>query len=238
MNEFNIYCDESCHLENDHEKVMVIGAITCPAKATRQIADELRDIKEQFGLSRYFEVKWTKVSPAKLDFYCALIDYFFKNPLLSFRAFVVPDKTIIDHSKFKHTHDEWYYKIYFDMLKVIIDPELVYNIYLDIKDTRGGEKISKLHDVICNNFYDFSRSIIQKIQQVHSHELEQLQLTDLLIGAIKTANLDAVQSEAKKEIVQRIKIASHYNLTHTTLLKERKTNIFIWNGNRNGGRHE
>ncbi len=24
---FNIYCDESCHLENDRQKAMVLGAI-------------------------------------------------------------------------------------------------------------------------------------------------------------------------------------------------------------------
>jgi len=29
-NIYNIYCDESCHLENDGEKVMVLGAIWCP----------------------------------------------------------------------------------------------------------------------------------------------------------------------------------------------------------------
>jgi len=24
---YNIYCDESCHLENDHEPVMLVGAV-------------------------------------------------------------------------------------------------------------------------------------------------------------------------------------------------------------------
>lgn len=27
---FNIYCDESCHLENDGQKSMVLGAVSCP----------------------------------------------------------------------------------------------------------------------------------------------------------------------------------------------------------------
>ena len=27
---FNVYCDESCHLEHDRQKVMVLGAIWCP----------------------------------------------------------------------------------------------------------------------------------------------------------------------------------------------------------------
>ena len=33
---YNIYCDESCHLEHDHLGVMALGAVWCPAeKGTR-----------------------------------------------------------------------------------------------------------------------------------------------------------------------------------------------------------
>jgi hypothetical protein len=34
-----IYCDESCHLENDHIPVMVLGAVTCPAGAVSGCID-------------------------------------------------------------------------------------------------------------------------------------------------------------------------------------------------------
>lgn len=37
MKIFNIYCDESCHLENDHQQVMVLGAIWCPEDHSRSI---------------------------------------------------------------------------------------------------------------------------------------------------------------------------------------------------------
>jgi len=50
--------------------------------------------------------------------------------------------------------------MYFDMLKVIISPEDRYRIYLDIKDTLGATKVAKLHDVLSNNMYDFSRTIV------------------------------------------------------------------------------
>ena len=26
---FHVYCDESCHLENDHQNAMVVGAVWC-----------------------------------------------------------------------------------------------------------------------------------------------------------------------------------------------------------------
>ncbi len=29
---FNVYRDESCHLENDHQKVMVLGTVRYPLK--------------------------------------------------------------------------------------------------------------------------------------------------------------------------------------------------------------
>ncbi|NCC62254.1 MAG: DUF3800 domain-containing protein, partial [Verrucomicrobiae bacterium] len=74
---FNLYCDESCHLENDRQQAMVLGAVWCPVDKTREISVRLREIKQKHGLSPRFEVKWTKVSPAKKGFYLDLIDYFF-----------------------------------------------------------------------------------------------------------------------------------------------------------------
>lgn len=29
---FNVYCDESCHLPNDGNSVMVLGGVWCPKK--------------------------------------------------------------------------------------------------------------------------------------------------------------------------------------------------------------
>ena len=60
---FNVYCDESCHLEHDHQTIMVLGAIWCPLEKTREIARSIRHIKDRHGLGRVFEIKWTKVSP-------------------------------------------------------------------------------------------------------------------------------------------------------------------------------
>ncbi len=42
---YNIYCDESGHMENDREKVMVIGAVRCLLERTRGIAVRVRKIK-------------------------------------------------------------------------------------------------------------------------------------------------------------------------------------------------
>lgn len=226
---FNVYCDESCHLENDRQKAMVLGAVWCPLDKTREIAVRLREIKQKHGLPPGFEVKWTKVSPGKKQLYLDLIDYFFDDDDLYFRSLIVPDKSLLRHDSFPgQDHDTWYYKMYFDMLKVIFQPDARYRIYLDIKDTRGAQKVAKLHQVLCNDRYDFSRKVIEWLQLVHSHEIEQLQLADLLIGAIAYLNRGLGGNAGKEALIERMQQRSGYDLTRTTLLREEKMNIFRW----------
>ena len=226
---FNVYCDESCHLENDHQKAMVLGAIWCPLEKTREIAIRLREIKRRHRLPAQFEVKWTKVSPARRDLYLDLVDYFFDDDDLHFRALIVPDKSMLRHRAFPgQNHDTWYYKMYFDMLKVIFRPDARYRVYIDTKDTRGVRKAAKLHEVLCNNMYDFSRDVIERLQIIRSHEVDQLQLADLLIGAISYLNRELQGNAGKMALVERIRQRSRYALTRTTLLREEKINLFRW----------
>lgn len=235
----NIYCDESCHLENDKEKVMAIGAVYCPIEKKQEIVERLYSFKIKHKLipkhkknpkenRNYYELKWNKVSAAKLEYYKDVINYFFDDDDLQFRVLIVSDKDKIDLETFKHTHDTFYYKMYFGMLKAILNPENSHHIYIDIKDTRSKEKVHKLEEVLRNDKYDFSKEIIKKVQQVRSHEVEILQLTDLLIGATAYSNRGLENSKPKKELIELIKKRSRYSLNKSTLLKERKFNIFIW----------
>jgi len=228
MSRFNVYCDESCHLQNDGQKAMVLGAIWCPADHIKGIADELRELKRSFGLARDFELKWTKVSHGRLDYYQAAVGYFFQNQDLHFRGLVVPDKAILQHEVFLQDHGTWYYKMYFNLLKVILQPGHHYRVYVDLKDTRGASKVAKLHEVLCNNALDFSRDIIERIQLVRSHEVEILQLTDLLIGAVGYVHRGLNTSAAKGALIGRIRERSGYQLTKTTLLMEGKFNLLVW----------
>lgn len=224
----NIYCDESGHLEKDNVPVMVLGALWCETNKTHDIAKRLREIKEQHGLPTYFEAKWTKISPARKNFYLALLDYFFDDDDLHFRTIVIPDKTKLDHDRYAQDHDTWYYKMYFELLRVLIDPESEHYIYLDVKDTRGGSKVAKLHEVLCNAAYDFNREIIKPVQQVRSHQVEQIQLVDLLIGAVSYANRGLGENSAKVAFVERLRERSGHTLTKSTLLRESKVNLLVW----------
>ncbi|CAI9681869.1 hypothetical protein EAVVTKC53_01822 [Elizabethkingia anophelis] len=235
----NIYCDESCHLQNDKEPVMVIGAVYCPIEKKEEIFERLYSFKVKHNLipknkkndkdnRPYYELKWNKVSKSKIEYYKDVINYFFDDDDLQFRVLVVSNKSAIDYEKFNHTHDTFYYKMYFGMLKAILNPENSHHIYIDIKDTKSKEKVHKLEQVLRNDKYDYSKEIIKKVQQVRSHEVEILQLADLLVGATAYVNRGLANSKAKNELIQLIKHRSKYSLTKSTLLKERKFNVFIW----------
>lgn len=228
MVEYNIYCDESCHLENDRCDVMAIGAIWQPKEVADNIALNIRRIKRSYNLPGSFEVKWKKVSPAKTDFYESLINYFFDEKYLHYRVVVISNKSRLRHEEFSQSHDDWYYKMFFTLLKTIISPNDFFNVYLDIKDTHSTLKARKLRDVLHHSMYDFSGNIINKIQPVRSDEVEQIQLADLLTGIFTYHHRGLNQSIAKSNLVELFSRRSGYSLDKTTLYKENKTNIFIW----------
>ncbi len=226
--EFNVYCDESCHLENDGFDIMVLGALWCPKHVREEASNRIRDIKRKYNLKPSFEIKWNKVSRGQLPFYKEIINYYFDDDDLRFRSIIIPEKSNLDYERFDLTHDDFYYRTYFNLLKVIFDPENSYNVYVDIKDTNSQKKVTELKKVLRSSHYDFSKKIVKKLQQVWSHEVELLQITDLLIGAISYHWRGLQTSEAKLELIELIKKRSGYSLDKQTLVKERKMNVFIW----------
>lgn len=234
----NVYCDESCHLELSkskptEQKSMVLGGVSCPIELVRSINQDIKNIKEKHGLSKSTEFKWTKVSKNKINFYKEIIEYFFSNKNLKFRAIVFQDKSKFNYKKY--SHNDLYYIMYFYLLREMIDPNNKSNIYIDKKDTRGGKKINKLKECLCNSKLDFNLNIIEKIQIIDSKDSEIMQVADLLIGSMSYANRGydklGYKSIYKKELVELVRKLSGYNLCETTLRQEYKFNIFIWEPN-------
>jgi hypothetical protein len=235
----NIYCDESCHLENDGETAMVLGAVFCPVNKKKEIFERLFELKKKHNLipkhkkndksnRTYYELKWNKVSIAKINYFKDVIDYFFAVEYINFRVLVVPNKSSLDYQKYNHTHDTFYYKMYFSMLKAILNPEKSHHIFIDIKDTRSKEKVHKLEQVLRNDKYDYSKEIIKMVQQVRSHEVELIQLADLFTGALSYVHRGLKNSKAKNILIDHIRHRSRYSLLKSTLIREQKFNIFIW----------
>ena len=100
----------------------MLGAVWCPLEKTREIATRLREIKKKNGMSAEFEVKWTKVSRSNQPLYLEIVDYFFDDDDLSFRAIIIPDKDKLQHGAVPgQDHDTWYYKMFFDLLKTPLE---------------------------------------------------------------------------------------------------------------------
>lgn len=224
----NIYCDESAHLEKDNKKFMVLGGLACPNHLKDEIFKRLKAIRKEHGIQTA-EMKWNKVAHGKKEAYRNLINYFFDKDDLYFRAIVI-DKTKLNHMAFAQNHDDFYYKMYFQLLQWFLEPDKKCNIYLDIKDTQGNQKINRLKEVLCNAHYDFNQDMINRIQEIHSHEVVLMQLTDLLIGAINYTHHfpSGGESTAKNELVNLIKERSECTLIRSTVLGARKFNIFCW----------
>ena len=226
---FNVYCDESCHIENDNIPVMAWGGVICENRFTRDLSQQIRRLKTKHGLKSDFEAKWVKISPAKADFYLELIDLFLADSRLSFRGIVVPDKYQLDHAAFDQSHDEWYYKMYFLMLRYIFTRPNRYRIYLDIKDTCGGPKIRKLHQFLASNLGDFQREHVERVEQLRSHESELSQVADLLIGALTYANRGLDSNSAKIAVIDKLRDRFGEQILSTTSSSTApKFNILFW----------
>lgn len=225
--EFNVYCDESCHLEHSKDNVMVLGAVYCPKENKQEICRKILSIKQKYNVKNNTELKWSKVSSNKIDLYKEIIELFFNEPSLKFRA-VIADKTQLNHKKYKQTHDDWYYKMYFHTINYILRPENQYNIYLDIKDTHSYAKIKKLNNYLTNSNYDWSHTIIKNMQPIRSEEVQIMQITDLLIGALSYINRGLYSSDSKLQLVDLIKKHSKKSLVGSTYTFETKFNLLKW----------
>lgn len=226
----NVYCDESCHLQTDGCEVMALGALYCPTANVKQISERVKTLKLKFGLDRNFEIKWTKISPSKSDFYLALVNYFFSESVLRYRSVLIPKKSQLDHDRFKQTHDEFYYKMYYTLLKHIINPVNSYHFYIDLKDTQGGKKTRKLQEYLSNEIYDYHHECVAKVQQIRSHESEILQLCDFFTGSLVYANRHLENNAGKIAVIEKIKefLPSH-DIYTTSKFHYQKFNLLVWN---------
>lgn len=212
---------------------MTLGYIACTTSKVREANVAIRELKEKHGLKNDCEVKWTKVSKGMLELYKDLMDYFFQSDFLQFRC-VVANKEGLDYERYNITHDDWYYRMYYLLLGKSLAEYNKYNIYIDIKDTCSQQKVNKLKEVLNNSYYDFSSSMIMKVQQIHSHEVELLQLNDLLIGAIGYCNNGLSSSEAKMDVIEILRKYSGLSLLNSSPLSDKKFNIFVWEAKKYG----
>lgn len=225
--EYNIYCDESCHLVSNNSKYMLIGAVYCPKFKVKKVNEYINHLKNNYNLSNKIELKWNKVDKKTEKLYLDIINYFFNNDDLKFRVIVI-DKTKLNHKKYNQTENDFYHKAYYEMLKYIIIPGNSYNIYPDIKDTHSYY----YHQITLNylriKMSDTNKKTIKKIQPIKSYEAPILQINDILIGALSYYYRNLSTNSIKLNIIHEIQRLYQNNFDISSSYSNTKFNIFIW----------
>lgn len=227
----SVYCDESCHLEKDvANPTMVVGAVWGERNALIEDGMKVKLIRSKHDLNLRYEFKWTKISKTKLQAYIDLVDILFDSSSLFFRAVVIPDKSRLRHQDFGQTHDDWYYKMFYTMLKLLVTRSNTYHMYADYKDTWSFTKCQRLADILRAKFRDHDGSIIGKIQPVRSHESDFIQLCDVLLGAVSYAHRTSLENRSgpKKYMVAHIEERLGRSVTESSTYIERKFNTLVW----------
>jgi len=218
MKTFNLYCDETRHLENDGKSHMLLGYISVPYHQLILYKEQIEDIKRRHHF--YAEIKWSKVSKSQVEFYNDLIDFFFGSDI-QFRAVVIP-KDRIRPDDFGQSYDDFYYRMYYQLIYHKLDMSSSYNIYLDIKDGLSRRKVRLLKEILQAN-----NPGIRTVQNIRSHESPFLQLADFLIGAIGYLHNDEMKVVAKQHLIERIKRQAEHPLNCSTTKNAEKLNLFF-----------
>ena len=226
IKEYNFYCDESCHLENDGMPVMCIGYTKIETSLYLKTKNEIKSLKLKHKSPT--ELKWNKLSMSRINLYKDLIDYFFESEI-EFRCVLIKNKQNLDNTKYNDgDHSTFYDKVVYQLLRINAIENCHYKIHLDVKEKFGRTRLNSIEKVFTNKHK--GESPFKNFQHIHSNENELLQLTDLFIGAIthkcrpeyNSPNASAV----KKAVISYLELKSGYSLNVGTEPWESKFNIF------------
>lgn len=215
---FNFYCDESTHLENDGFPYMIIAYVSSAWNQVKLHSQHIYNLREKHHFKG--EIKWSKLSESSYPFYSELIEYFFATDL-NFRAVIV-NKSQINNEKLGFTYNDFYYRMYYQLLHHKINMEHTYNIYLDIKDTCSYRKNKKLREILNVQYGN-----IRNLQFIHSHESVLLQLADVIMGALNYNLREEKKVIAKLKIIEKIKRHANRSLDCSTPKSSEKFNLFF-----------
>jgi len=219
-----VYCDESRHDDHITNPYMAIGSLWLLRENKELLSKRFRRTCIDNGLAA--EVKWTKVSRQKLVSYKKLIDFFFEQPELCFRAIVINQKNI-DYAKFHGSDKELgFYKFYYELLWHWIEPQKEYLFLLDFKQNRDAHRYTDLYRILQNKVK--GQSWISDLTVIDSHETPLAQLCDLLTGSVAAAWCNNIPfTSPKRELIAYIGEKRGYELNVSSASSGiEKINIF------------
>ena len=222
---FEIYCDESGleALSNKQAHAYTgIGGIWIPADKRVALKEGIGAIKAKYNIRG--ELKWQKVSPAYIDLYKELIDFFFNAGYIRFRVIEIEAEKV-DHIRFNGSDAELgFYKFYYQLLQHWIFDFNEYLVFADLKQDRNKGRLKELEKALDNANLT---SDIKQVQGLPSHESVGIQLADVLTGMVTAKfNKEHKPDSAKAQLIQYLEEKYLSREIAPTAKWEEKFNVF------------
>lgn len=182
-----VFADESCQTQH---RYLVLGGLACERKDTAEIEQLLTAVRVEHRT--FGEVKWTKVSRAKLSFYKDFVDVVFdamRTSRIHFHS-LIADTSEFDHKKYNRGSKEiGFHKLIYQLLvqkfgRLYADNYRLY-VYLDGRTTRASliELRAMLNAGLANQ-WDIRGYPYRRVDFRDSKSSDLFQVNDLLLGAI------------------------------------------------------
>jgi len=196
--DLEVYCDESrqelFHSPPSSGNYVLIGGIWIKAQERPALKEAIKALRARHCV--YGEFKWNRVSPSRLGLYKDLIRLFFSRDIC-FRTVVI-ESDELNRVRFHQADNElMFYKFYYQLLHHWILDFNNYRVFLDTKTNRVRDRLKTLERCLSNS----NISSVVSVQALPSHEVDLIQLVDVLIGAVSYKFHKRTTSKAKQEIV-------------------------------------
>ncbi len=196
----SIYCDESRHEGQSNQRYMVIGGLWLPREKRGEILAGLRAVQTQYGITS--ELKWGKVSKAKLLGYQAVVDFISTQPQVHFRCIVV-DKSKVDSDKyFQNDRQFGFWVFYWHCLKQWMGNGNTYFVSIDFKPESLHSGPRRLRDVLEKECV--KRCWLKSLECVDSRYNPFCQVADIFIGAVGYEQNGLSGSPPKQQLATHI----------------------------------
>lgn len=206
------YCDESRQTQN---RFMVFGGLVVPAEKVEPIEAAFSEWRLRRGMSA--ELKWTKVSRAKLDEYRSFVELGFsliERDELHFKSVVFDTDEIDYRSHHDNDKDLGFNKLFYHFLlhkfatyaRTDEDRLLVF-----MDERKSSHSLTTLRDVLNSGIrkrYGRRQNVVSAVEARDSKSSDLFQLADVLMGAVGWHCNDCHQrpdcGPAKKLLAERI----------------------------------
>ena len=221
---FEVYCDESgleALTRNDAHLYTGIGGIWLPAENRDLLKKGLQEIKNKYNIKG--ELKWKKLSPAFLDLYKEVIDFFFNAGYIRFRVILV-EASKVDNVRFNNEDAELsFYKFYYQLLNHWILDFNDYAIFTDLKQNRNKGRLRELERALDRSNLT---SDVSQVQGLPSEQSLGIQLADILTGMVVSKFNRETKSVAKLGLMQYVEEKYLSKEIAPTSKSEEKFNVF------------